>query len=126
MAPAPLAARLRRRFPQSLDQVPALLPSHDAGVRGSLDEWFRAQGVHPNIIGEFDDSALLKTFGQASEAFFPMPSVVETEVAKHYGVQVVGRTTDVNERFYAISVERRVRHPAVAAICEAARSELFA
>jgi LysR family transcriptional activator of nhaA len=126
MASPKLAARLRRRFPQSLDGVPVLLPSNDAAVRGAVDNWFRAHGVQPVLVGEFDDSGLLKTFGQAMDVFWPVPSVVEADVVTQYGARAVGRTPDVVERFFAITVERRVRHPAVAAICETARSELFA
>jgi LysR family transcriptional activator of nhaA len=77
------------------------------------------------IAGEFEDSALLKVFGQAGAGFFAVPSVIEDEVARQYEVRPIGATDDISERFYAISVERRIRHPAVMAICEAARSELF-
>lgn len=126
MARADLATRLRKGFPASLDGAPVLLPSEDAVIRRELDRWFNTQGVRPVIAGEFDDSALLKIFGQAGAGFFAIPTVIEDEVARQYEVQALGKTEDVTENFYAISVERCVRHPAVAAICEAARSELFA
>ena len=77
------------------------------------------------IAGEFEDSALLKVFGQAGTGFFAVPTVIAEEVVRQYEVQPIGATEEVSERFYAVSVERRIRHPAVAAICEAARSELF-
>ena len=95
-------------------------------LRRELDRWFNECAVKPLIIGEFDDSALLKVFGQAGAGFFTVPTVIEAEVARQYQVEPIGSTDEVSERFYAISVERHVRHPAVAAICQAARSELFA
>ena len=90
-----------------------------------LDNWFDEGGLRPVIRGEFEDSALLKVFGQAGDGFFAVPSVIADEVERQYEVEAIGATDDVEERFYAISVERRVRHAAVIAICEAARSELF-
>lgn len=120
-----LADRLHDGFPASLDRAPVLLPTGDAVVRGELDRWFNAQDVHPVVVAEFEDSALLKTFGQEGVGFFAVPTVIEREVAQQYNVHAVGRTQDIEESFYAISMERRVRHPGVAAICEAARAELF-
>jgi LysR family transcriptional activator of nhaA len=125
MAHPDLARRLRKGFPSSLDGAPVLLPSDEAVVRHDLNEWFESCEVRPAIVGEFEDSALLKTFGHAGEGFFAIPSVVEDEVARQYEVEAIGRTEEVTESYYAISVERRVRHPAVAAICETARTELF-
>ncbi len=125
MAKAPLAKKLRPQFPASLQGAPVLLPGEDSVVRRELDNWFEAQGVRPLILGEFEDSALLKIFGQAGEGFFAIPSVIADEVARQYEVEALGHTEDVSESYYAISVERRVRHPAVNAICEAARTELF-
>jgi LysR family transcriptional activator of nhaA len=126
MAQPKLGRRLRRRFPESLDGAPVLLPIDDAVLRRLLDGWFDSCGVRPVIVGEFEDSALLKSFGQAGEGFFAIPTVVEEEVARQYEVEAIGQTEEVTESFYAISVERRVRHPAVAALCDAARVELFA
>ncbi len=125
MARPDLAGRLREGFPRSLDGARVLLPSPDAVLRRELDGWFTRRGVRPVVVGEFDDSALLKVFGQAGAGFFTVPSVIADEVGRQYQVQSIGTTEDVVERFYAISVERRIRNPAVAAICEAARSELF-
>jgi len=125
MAQRDLARRLRKGFPRSLEGAPVLLPNEDTVLRRELDEWFDERGVRPVIAGEFEDSALLKVFGQAGAGFFAVPTVIAKEVVRQYEVQPIGATDDVSERFYAISVERRVRHPAVAAICEAARSELF-
>ncbi|MFT5049369.1 MAG: LysR family transcriptional activator of nhaA [Chlamydiales bacterium] len=125
MASKALARRLRKGFPASLDGAPVLLPSDDFVVRRDLEWWFESQDVRPSILGEFEDSALLKSFGQAGEGFFAIPSVIADEVARQYEVEAFGQTEDVSESYYAISVERRVRHPAVVAICEAARTELF-
>lgn len=125
VASAELACRLRKDFPKSLHGAPVLLQSDDSVVRRDLDWWFGTQGVRPSVLGEFEDSALLKSFGQAGEGFFAIPSVIVDEVARQYEVEAFGHTEDVSESYYAISVERRVRHPAVVAICEAARTELF-
>ncbi|MBL4848531.1 MAG: transcriptional activator NhaR [Planctomycetes bacterium] len=121
-----LARGYRRRFPESLDQAPMLLPVPGTSLRGSLDRWFDELKIQPRIVGEFADIALLKAFGQAGAGIFPVPSVVEEEVKRQYRVRHIGATDEVIERFYAISVERRVRHPAMAAICAQAREELFA
>lgn len=115
----------RRRFPRSLDGAPFLLPTAGAALRRSLDEWLDRHGVRPMIVGEIQDSALMKVFGQAGLGLFAAPSVVEAEVRKQYGVRVVGRIDDIRERFYAISAERRIRHPAVQHITGTARRELF-
>lgn len=126
MAPHPVADRLRGGFPGSLNGEPVLLPTHDAVLRRELDDWFRRRNVLPVIVGEFEDSALLKAFGQAGVGFFAIPAVIEAEVSRQYDVGLIGRADGVSENFYAISVERRLRHPGVVAICKAARSELFA
>lgn len=125
MAHPDLARRLRPGFPESLSGAPVLLPSDDAVVRRDLDGWFDKRGIQPSVVGEFEDSALLKIFGQAGEGFFAIPDVVIEEVSRQYEVEEIGRTEEVKESFYAISVERRIRQTAVAAICEAARSTLF-
>ena len=125
MAESALANRLRQGFPKSLDGAPVLLPTEDAVVRGELNRWFRENDVRPSVATEFEDSALLKIFGQQGVGFFAIPSVIEEEVAKQYNVQAIGRTDAVPENYYAISMERRVRHQGVVAICDMARSELF-
>lgn len=125
MAHPALAARLRPGFPRSLHGAPVLLPSDDAVVRRDLDGWFDAREIQPSVVGEFQDSALMKIFGQAGEGFFAIPSVVTAEVASQYEVEEVGRADGLTESFYAISAERRIRQAAVAAICETARSTLF-
>ena len=120
-----LARKFRRGFPQSLDGAPFLLPTRKSMLRRSLDQWFDAQSIRPELLGEFDDSALLKVFGQAGVGLFPAPSAVEQETCRQYDVQLVGRLDAVRERFYAISVERKLKHPAVKAITAAAQSTLF-
>ena len=114
----------RRGFPRSLDGAPFLLPTADSTLRRLLDDWFEAQGIRPRIVGEFEDSALLKVFGQSGAGLFAMPSAIDAEVRSQYEVRLVGRV-ELRERFYAITVERRLKHPAVVAISEAARRELF-
>jgi LysR family transcriptional activator of nhaA len=114
-----------RRFPHSLDAAPMLLPTPNTSLRRSLDAFFQEHDLHPRIVAEFEDSALLKVFGQHGHGLFAAPTVIEADVARQYGVRVVGRTDAVVERFFAISVERRIRHPAVASITQAARDRLF-
>ncbi len=120
-----LVSAHRKRFPGSLDGAPLLLPTDNTTLRRSLDQWFDSQGIRPRVVGEFEDRALLKAFGQAGVGIFPAPTAIEKEVQRQYGVSVVGRLESVRERFYAISVERKLRHPAVVAISEAARNRLF-
>lgn len=120
-----LAARLEPGFPLSMDGAPMLLPTAMSALRGSLDQWFDTLGIRPIITGEFDDIALLKVFGQAGDGVFAVPSVIESEVRRQYGVRVLGRSETVREQFYAISVDRVIKHPAVVAISDAARRNTF-
>lgn len=124
-AAAPLARRLRRGFPKSLNDTPMLLPTPHTALRRALDEWLEAEDLHPRIVGEFDDSALMKAFGQAGDAVFPASTVIEQEVVRQYRAQPIGKAATVRERYYAISAERRLKHPGVLAITTAARKELF-
>ena len=119
-----LARKLRKNFPQSLNGSPILLPSEINVVQSRLLEWLDGLHIHPRIIGEFDDSALMKVFGQAGAGVFVAPSAIADEVARHYGAQIIGQTEAVSEQFYAISIERRLSHPAVVAITETAREWL--
>jgi LysR family transcriptional regulator, transcriptional activator of nhaA len=121
-----LAALLRRRFPRSLQGAPFLLPSGNTTFRRSLDQWFELQGVRPAWVGEFDDFALLRTFADAGTGAFAAPSVLDHEMKSKYGFGKFGHTDAVRGRFYAISVERKLKHPAVVAISEAGREKLFA
>jgi LysR family transcriptional regulator, transcriptional activator of nhaA len=124
LAAAPLAT-LRRKFPASLDQAPFLLPADGTAMRRSLESWFEQRGLRPVITGEFDDSALMKAFGSRGLGVFAVPSVIEAEVCRQFDVQPLGRIEELRESYYAITVERRLRHPAVVAIAEAARDETF-
>lgn len=121
-----LAEKLSARpFPGCLDGAPMLLPCGAATLRRSIDHWFYVNELRPDVVGEFEDTALMKVFAQAEHGVIPAPTVVEEEVCYQYGLEVVGRVPDLIERFYAITVERRIKHPAVVALSEAARSELF-
>lgn len=124
-APA-LARRLQKGFPRSLDGAPVLLPTENTLLRRSIDHWFEKHGVRPRVVAEFEDSALLKVFGQHGEGVFPGPTAIEPDITAQYGVKVVGRTDELVERFYAITVERRIKHRAVLAISETARERIFA
>lgn len=124
MAIPRLAKSLRKQFPQSLNGAPLLIPSEINLVQPRLLNWLDSLYIHPRIVGEFDDSALMKAFGQAGAGVFIVPTAIAEEVAKQLGVAVVGDTEIVREQFYAISVERRISHPAVAAITETARAWL--
>jgi LysR family transcriptional activator of nhaA len=114
-----------KRFPHSLDGAPLLLPTANASLRRSLDQFFADHDVHPRVVAEFEDSALLKVFGQHGHGIFPAPSILEREIREHHGVRAIGSAQTVVERFYAISVERRIKHQAVAAVTGAARERIF-
>jgi LysR family transcriptional activator of nhaA len=120
-----LAAQYRRHGPRALDGAPFLLPGETSTLRRALEQWFEEQRIQPRIVGEFDDSTLIKVFGQAGKGIFAAPSIIESSVRKQYGVAIVRRLDRVRERFYAVSAERRLKHPAVIAITESARRELF-
>jgi LysR family transcriptional activator of nhaA len=124
-APA-LAEKYGANFPASLNHAPLLVPSLDTAMRGRLMRWFDSQRLRPQIVGEFDDSALMKAFGQAGIGIFTAPSVIADEITQQYGVVVLGRIDEVLDFYYAISVERKFDHPAVLAICEMASTALFA
>jgi LysR family transcriptional activator of nhaA len=120
-----LADRYRRGFPRSLDRAPVLLPTDNTAMRRALNLWFETLRIHPLVIAEFDDGATMASFGRAGVGVFPAPSAVEDEVCREHAVKVVGRSDKVRERYYAITTEARLQHPAVVAIREAARTELF-
>lgn len=120
-----LASTYRRGFPKSLDGAPWLLPLENLTLRRSLNQWFDRHDIKPRVVAEFEDSALLKVFGADGVGIFPAPTVMESDVIRQYGVHVLGRAPEVRERFYAISVERKLKNPAVVAISDAARHEIF-
>ncbi len=125
MAAPPLVTAFRKGFPHSLDGAPFLLPAEGTTLRHSLEYWFDSVGIRPVVVGEFEDSALLKVFGQAGAGVFAVPSIVAEDARQQYKVRKLGEPAEIVERWYAISVERKVQHPAVVAICHAARAHLF-
>ncbi len=120
-----LAGALGSHFPHNLSGQPLLLSGRATAVKSHLLQWFEGLRIHPHVVGEFDDSALMKAFGQGGTGVFVAPTAIESEVESQYGVVVVGRTDEVREQFYAISVERRISHPAVAMVTESARKWLL-
>lgn len=120
-----LAARIAPGFPGSLDGAPMLLPAEGSSFRRNLDLWFDAHGIRPRTVAEFDDSALLKAFGSDGRGVFAVHTITAEEVKAQYHVAVVGHANEARLRVYAISGERRLKHPAVVAISEAARGGLF-
>ena len=123
-ATSELAVRYRKGFPKSLDNAPFLAPLEGTALRRALDQWFDHHRIRPMIVGEFEDSALLKVFGQAGSGVFAVASVVEKDVREQHRSLIVGRTDEVTEKFFAVSVERKIKHPAVVAVVRAA-SELL-
>jgi LysR family transcriptional activator of nhaA len=120
------ARRYRGKFPNCLTDAPMLLPSQHSALRRRLDDWFETHELYPAIVGEFDDSALLKAFGEAGAGVFAGPTVIEDEICRMYRMTVIGRTDEIMERFYAISPERRLSHASIVLITDTARSDLFA
>jgi len=121
-----LEKKLKGDFPRCLDGAPILLPSSGTQLRSGIDQWLDKYRIHPRMIAEFDDSALMKVFGQEGAGIFIAPAAIEAEVERQFHVVAIGRVDEVKEHFYAISVERRVTHPIVSAVVEAARELLFA
>ena len=124
-ASAALFKHCKGKFPACLDGAPMLVPGDGAAVRPRLDRWRDANKLRPRVVGEFDDSALMKAFGQRGAGVFIGPTVLESEIETQYGVKTLGRTQEIVEEFFAISVERRVTHPSVVAITAAAKDRLF-
>lgn len=120
-----LATVYRRNFPRSLSGAPFLLPTGNTSLRRSLDQWFEDEGISPKIQAEIEDSALLKTFGSGGVGLFVAPVLVEKEIQRQYGVEVIGRIEVVQERFYAVTVHRKLKHPAVTAILDNVQKSCF-
>ena len=116
---------LKQPFPQCLNNAPMLLQAASTAIRQQFVSWLSRHGIHPRVIAEFEDGALMKAFGREGRGVFMAPTVLEAEIQAQYGVKVIGRSDDLVEEFYAISVERRITHPCVAAISQAARRKLF-
>ncbi len=120
-----LKAQLKGAFPQCLSGMPMLIQGAAASVRQQLEGWLTAHQIHPRIVGEFDDGALMTAFGREGRGVFMAPSVLEAETVAQFGVEVIGRSDELVEEFFAVSVERRITHPCVVAITDAARAQLF-
>lgn len=120
-----LATMYRPDFPRSLTGAPFLLPTSNTALRRSLDQWFDSEGISPSIRAEIEDSALIKTFGSGGTGLFVAPTSVEAEIQQQYAVEAIGRIDAVQERFYAITMRRKLKHPAVTAILDNARENLF-
>lgn len=124
-ASAGLAQKCHKGFPRSLSNVPVILPSGDSTFRRALDEWFRARSIQPEIIAELDDLALASVLGEKGIGVLAAPDVLAKELRQRFALRAIGHAKDIRQRFFAISVERKIRNPAVAAICEVARTKLF-
>jgi len=124
-ASASLANKLGPDFPQNLNAMPLLLPGEMTVARNQLIQWLDKQHIYPHVVGEFDDSALMKAFGRTGTGIFTAPTPIAEEVEKQYDVTAIGQTNEIREQFYAISVERKISHPAITAITETAREWLF-
>jgi LysR family transcriptional activator of nhaA len=120
-----LCKKYSRRFPKVLQDAPLLLPSENTNVRRALDHWLDDLQIRPFVVGQFEDFALLRRFGETGAGMFAAPSVLEKLFRRERKLRIIGRAAAVRNRFYAISVERKLKHPAVVAICETARQELF-
>jgi LysR family transcriptional activator of nhaA len=124
-ATAALADKYHRNFPRSLQDAPFLLPTQGTALRRSLEQWFEVENIHPAVAAEVEDMALLQVLGQEGLGLFAAPTVVEDEIRRQYRVEPIGRIEAVRERFYAISIDRKLKHPAVLAISKAAKGSLF-
>jgi LysR family transcriptional activator of nhaA len=120
-----LKATLKGDFPQCLHNAPMLIQGAASSVRQQLEGWLAKHHLHPQVVGEFDDGALMTAFGREGRGVFMSPTVLEDETVAHYGVEVLGRSDELVEEFFAVSVERRISHPCVAAITQNARGRLF-
>jgi LysR family transcriptional activator of nhaA len=120
-----LKAQLQGDFPACLNGAPMLIPGAQASVRQQFDGWLTRHQIHPHIIGEFDDGALMTAFGREGRGVFMAPAAMESDTVAQFGVEVIGRTDELVEEFFAVSVERRITHPCVVAITDAARGQLF-
>jgi LysR family transcriptional activator of nhaA len=120
-----LAQKYRSGFPGSLNGAPLLLPTRNNALRGRIDEWLLQRRVHPDVVGEFEDNAMLNTFGRNGFGLFFAPSALEADINEQFGAVLVGDAAELREQFYAISSERKIKHPAVEAILSSLHSGLF-
>lgn len=120
-----LAQRYRDNFPDSLNGAPLLLPTRNNLIRGRIDHWFETRSLRPDVVGEFDDNALLNTFGRSGLGLFPAPSALAADVHEQFGAEQIGKLDQVHEQFYAVSNERKIKHPAIEAILSAIHGRVF-
>ena len=125
MATPALVQTLEGEFPRCLDGAPILLPGTGTQLRSVVDQWLDKNRIYPHMVAEFDDGALMKAFGKQGAGVFIAPAAIEKEVMQQYQVETIGQVDEIQEQFYAISVERRILHPVVNAIMETARDTLF-
>lgn len=124
-ATKPMATRLRKGFPGSLNGAPALLPTPNTALRRSLDQWFQVQGIRPKLVAEFEDGALMKVAAANGRGFIPVPSVAESECRSYFGLEPIGNIKDCKDRFYLLTAERRVDHPGISMITDNAKKLIF-
>jgi LysR family transcriptional regulator, transcriptional activator of nhaA len=122
---APLARQYGKRFPESLNGAPLLIPGEDVAIQPKLLNWLEQRHVRANIVGEFDDGALMKAFGQAGAGLFVAPSAMQKDICNQYKVNVIGEIDEVTEQVYVITTERRLTDPAVVAISKIAKQDIF-
>lgn len=120
-----LVAKYREGFPKSLEGAPMLLPTERTALRRHMEQWFNVAAFRPQVIAEFDDSALMTSFGVAGDGIFPAPSLVAEDILARHDLELLGQIDQIEQHFYAISVERKIKNPAVQAICNAARQHVF-
>lgn len=125
VASSELARRHKRHFPQCLDGAPMLLPTDNTSVRRGLEQWFKSLHIRPEIVGEFEDYSLLRAFGEAGLGIMPAPAVLERRVERLFKMKKVGETDAVHYRFFMISAEKKISHPAIAAMLNSARRDIF-
>lgn len=122
---AELARRFHPRFPKALDGAPFLLPGRSTGLRRGLEQWFDRHNIHPHVVGEFDDSALVMEFGHSGSGIFAVPSIVERELRRKHNLALIGHVDEVRRELFAVALERRVSHPSVLSLIEHARTKIF-
>lgn len=120
-----LPGKTEPSFPRLLEGAPFLLPGVEVALHARLMRWFEAERVHPRIVGEFDDTALMMAFGQAGAGYFAAPTAIEATIIRQHEVRVIGRIDAVREQIYAITAERKLTHPIIAAICRFAQHDIF-
>lgn len=120
-----LAKNCRAKFPHSLNGAPLLLPTRNNAIRGRIEQWLESNELRPDVVAEFDDNALMNTFGRSGRGLFPAPSALAKDVFEQFGAMPVGAMPEVREQFYAISNERKIKHPAIEAILSAMHGEVF-